>query len=430
MTDRLILLSLAVALMTVSCATGPALPPPVTPRGEDRFLVDPRSGYQPAVATPEDAGRRLEAAWRYFLAADYERARQRLAELRARTPDYAPAALLGAAIDLREGRLDAARHTINMLADQYPGYTAARVYQAELALAEGNTRRAWEIYQSLVAQPDAPALLSERLATAERRLFDELVTAARDAEDLAAIPLLREALTINPGATEARLLLVNRLVGRQQYDEALRMIQPLVGTPDAERDDVQETLAEIEVGRGRYQEAIARYERLARRSPDPHYAQRLEDIKEQWTLVNLPQQYRTALESDAITRADLAVLIYWKLSSVRFASNLPSPPIATDIAEVPGRDEIVRAIAIGLYEVDPVTRRVSPFRTVTASALARYAARLLLLRGASCARGVPAESLLAACRVTDPSATLEYDALVSGRTAARVIDEVDRALQR
>ena len=184
----------------------------------------------------------MEAAWRFYLQGNYTEARRRISELRTRTPDYAPAALLAAAIDLREGRVELARGAINSLADQHPAYTAARVYQAEVALAEGNTRRAWEIYRSLAAQPDAPPTVATRLTMAENRLFEELFAAARTAEDVASIPLLREALTINPGAVEARLLLVNRLIGRAQYEEARRIIQPIVSSPDGDRDDVQEAL--------------------------------------------------------------------------------------------------------------------------------------------------------------------------------------------
>lgn len=414
-------------LTIMSCASTATMPPAATPRGEDRFLVDPRTGY--AVAD-EETERRLEAAWRFFLTGNYEQARRRLTDLRTRTPDYAPASLLNAAIDLREGRLETARNVINTIADQHSGYTAARVYQAEVALAEGNTRRAWEIYRSLSALPDAPPTVAERLLTAERRLFEELVTAARNSDDLASVPLLREALTINPAASEARLMLVTRLLARKQYDEARRIIQPLVDSVDGDRDDVQEALAEIEVGRGRFQDAIVRYERLARRSTDPRYARRLEEIKEQWTLANMPQQYRTALEAEAITRGDLAVLVYWNIANIRFAQGLATPPIAIDIADVPGRDEIIRAIAVGLYEVDRITRRVSPFRIVTAASLARHAVRILMMRGAPCARGVPADNVLASCGVNDPTMTLMPESPVSGRTAAAIIEQIDAALKQ
>ena len=130
-----------------------------------------------------------------------------------------------------------------------------------------------------------------------------------------------------------------------------------------------------------------------------------------------------------MTRADFATLLYWKVGSVRFAQNLGSPPIAVDIGDVLGRDEIIRAIALGILPVDPVTRRVNPGTPVTAGSLTRYAARVLTVRGAACARGTSEPSrILNACSVSDPSITLPPEATISGRAAESVIDEIDRVL--
>ena len=138
-----------------------------------------------------------------------------------------------------------------------------------------------------------------------------------------------------------------------------------------------------------------------------------------------------ALEAESVSRADLAVLMYWEVASIRFASNLGTPPIAVDITETPGREELVRAMTLGIYTVDPVTRRVNPTGAVTASGLTRIASRILAVRGANCARGLnDPKAALAACSVADPSVTLGDDqALVSGRTAAAVMQQVDRALK-
>ena len=152
----------------------------------------------------------------------------------------------------------------------------------------------------------------------------------------------------------------------------------------------------------------------------------------------MPPQFTAALESPGITRADFAVLLYWTVSSVRFAQNVGAPTIAIDINDdVPGREEIIRAIALGVYDVDPVTRRVSPGRLITISSLSRLAARVLTLRGANCTRGIapdPPESrvtrILAACGIVDPSVGMLPDDPVSGRTAAALLERVERALQR
>ena len=59
------ILLIAVALLAAACA-GTAVPPPVEPEGEDRFLIDPRTGFTPA--PPPAVERRFDAAWRFVLA--------------------------------------------------------------------------------------------------------------------------------------------------------------------------------------------------------------------------------------------------------------------------------------------------------------------------------------------------------------------------
>jgi Tfp pilus assembly protein PilF len=419
-------LVLAIAVLTGCASSAPA--PLATPTGDDRYLVDPRVGFNQLI--DERTENRFNDAWAHFLAGQTEDARRRFSDIVARNPDYLPALLASAAIELRQGRRTQALDIVRRVQDRRPDYLAARVYEAEIAIADGDERAALELYRQIALAPNAPATAAERVRFLERTLFDELMTAARATEDAAAIPLLRDALTLNAGAAEARLLLSQRLIAERDFEEARRVIDPIVSSGDADRPEVQELLAEIDVGLGRYQEAIVRYDRLARRSREDRHAQRLEQIKEQWRLQNMPPHYQAAVESPAINRGDFAVLMYWQVAPVRFAQGLATPPIAIDIADVPGREEIIRAIAVGLYDVDPVTRRVFPSRTITAASLSRLATRLLTSRGAPCARGLSSEQVLQACGVTDPMLTLPADEPIPGRTAAAVLDQIQAALAK
>ncbi len=427
MKTRTILFLVAAAVALGRCAPAPPVVAPVPPQANDRFLIDPRTGYdaQPAPAI----AKRFDDAWRSILAGDYTTARKRLDDIRAREPGYAPAQLAEAAIALRQGKTDAARPVVERVLAHRPRYTAAEVYAAEIAIAENRTREAYDLYRDVAARPGAPAIASERIAELRTTLFDQLYSAAVAAPDEDAVRLLREALAIDPGASAARILLVQKLVGQHKYDEARSELDPILSGPDVDRAEVQEALAEIDVSRGRYEAAIARYERLAKR--EHQFAARLDEIKQQYAEANMPPQFRRAIESESVTRGDLAVLMYWKVASVRFASNLAAPPIAIDVSETPGRDEIVRAMALGIYQVDPVTRRVGPYAPVNAGALTRIAARLLGLRGAGCARGAGSDPqrVLAACAIVDPTLGAGVDAPVSGRAAAGVMEQVDRALK-
>lgn len=423
MTTSKTLLLLVIALIAASCASVDAPAPVVTPTGGDRFLVDPRTGYETPVSPV--VAQRFDTAWRWALAGEETEAQRRLAEILQRNPDFVPATLAGAALDIRAGRYAQARATVAEMLRLFPNWTAARLYEAEIAYREQQTRVAYELYRALQADTNAPPFVNERVDELRTSLFNELYAAAQTAPDAEAIRLLREALALNAGAIEPRILLAQKLVRQKEFDAARSELEPLLNTA-ADRPEVQEMLAEIEVGRGRYQEAILRYDRLARRTNEERYARRLEEIKAEWSAANMPPHYRAALDSPAVTRADLATLLYWIVPSVRFAQNLGTPPIAIDIQNVEGREEIIRAIALGLYDVDPVTRRVSPYRQVTASRLAGHLARVLQLRGAACARGLTQDRVLAACNVIIAADT---DDFVSGREAAAALRQVAASLQ-
>src|SRR5438132_5477447 len=241
---------------------------------------------------------------------------------------YVPATLAEAAIDLRQGRPEAARAIADRISAQNPYYIAAAVVQAEVDVAENQIQSAYEHYRTITARPDAPAVTAQRMAELQTRLFGQLYNAALTASDVEAIQLLRQALLVDPAASAARILLVQKLIAQGAFDEGRRELDPLLSSSAADRPDVQEAVAEIDVGTGQYQDAIARYERLARNDPDGRYARRLDAVKELFAAANMPPQFLRALDSEAITRGDLAVLMYWKVSAVRFAQDLSTPPIA------------------------------------------------------------------------------------------------------
>lgn len=425
MTRTKTLFLLAALIVAASCTPLDVPPPAVTPQGEDRYLIDPRIGSDATI--PAAAARKFETAWRHVLAGNEAEALRRLAEIDKTSPNLPTVLLAEAALHIKAGRFDAASASVALALERAPESVAPRVYEAEIALRQGHTRPALELYRAIAARPDAPPTASERVAQLQDTIYNELYAAAQTASDPEAARLLREALAINAGSTDARILLAQKLLAQKRFDEARKELDPLLNTI-ADRAEIQEMLAEIEVGRGRYQDAIVRYDRLVRRTKEPRYERRLEEIKQEWSAANMPSHFRTALDSAALTRAELATLLYWTVPSIRFAQNLGAPPIAVDIEDVEGREEMIRAIAMGLYDVDPVTRRVSPFRTVTAGRLSALLARVLMLRGATCAKGLTQDRVLAACGVTDPLSMYSPDATVTGRDAQKVLEQIAKKL--
>jgi len=329
-------------------------------------------------------------------------------------------------MELQQGHDEAARTIVDAIAMRYPQYTAAQVYEAEIDVAQNRIRSAYDRYREIIQQPDMPPSVVARYAELQTQVFNQLYAAAVNAPPSDAIHLLRDALEVSPAATAARVLLVQKLIALQQFDEAKRELDPLLNTSVADQPDVQEALAEIDVAHGQYETAIIRYERLARGDTSGKYSRRLEEVKQQFAAANMPPEVLAAVQAPAITRADLAVLMYWNVTSIRFAQNVPSPPIAIDIGDIPGRDEVIRAMALGIYPVDPITRRVNPDAEVTGATLARTVARVLTLRGAACAHGLPSDQIPTACGIS----VSPDDLPVSGQTAASVLEQVDRAISR
>ena len=190
--------------------------------------------------------------------------------------------------------------------------------------------------------------------------FEELVARANAAENGSArIELLGEALTVRPRSDSTRIALAKALVAEREWTRARAEVDVLLDRGLVDNPDVQSVIAEIEVAEARYQDAIVRLERLARRYPDRGYEHQLADAKMHYMRANLPPRYHRAVAAEALTRADLAVLAYWHVSAIRFAT-INEPPIAVDIAGEPARDEIVKTLGLGLLSVDPATRAFGP----------------------------------------------------------------------
>jgi tetratricopeptide (TPR) repeat protein len=420
--------ALLLALVLAGCTTAPAPTAPGTGPAASLFDVDPRLGWSGAV----DADG-WERAMTELRAGRRESAIKRLGELERKSPANAPASLALAALALESGDLAAAASGIEEAAALQRGWTAAEYYLARLAMARDDLEGAAARLRALAADPAAPRAVAARLAEVETRLFDRSYQAAAGAPPAAAIPHLRRALSLRPDSASARLLLVQSLIANRNFSEARVEIDPLLQGAESTKPEVQQALAEIEAGRGRYEEAIERYERIVRADPRPAYLSRLEEIKTEFAVANMPPRFRAAASSALVSRADLATLIYWTVAGIRFGRPPSEPAVAVDIADSEAREEIVRAIAFGLFSVDPVTRRVDPDRTMTATGVARVLHRVMTLTTtAPCAAaggdGPGAAGIiasLAACGIDTTPLRGDPGAPVTGAWALGALRKID-----
>ena len=417
------------ALLIAACATTPPAPPPSPSAQFGTLSVDPRLGY--TGASDPAAVRRFDAAMHDLVAGRTAMAKEKL---QAASASHPPARLALAALALEEGDLETAGRLLNALPES-PGWTSAAYYRARLLEERGELEPALLAYRALSASPTAPAATPGRIAGLETRLFEESYQQALAGGGETAIRQLRRALEFRPDSSAARLLLAQKLLENGELAQARMELDPLLRTAQAEDPAVQATLAEIDAGRKRFEEAISRYEKIVERDPDPRYRARLDDIKREFARSNMPPRYRTAESSPALTRAELATLIYWNVNTIRFGRPTSDTAIAIDIANVEGREELIRAIAWGLWSVDPITRRIDPGRVVTGQNAARVLYRVLTLNGLPpCAassipdpqRSDAPVAALRACGVDVTNIRTAPDAPVSGRWAVAALDQIEK----
>lgn len=409
-------------IFLAACASTPPLP-----RADLPALIDPRLGFDGPSSEPID--RKMAAAWQKLVAGEVDAADKSFASLATKYPRYAPATVGRAVVALAKNQVDLAERHVEKAADPGSTYFAAEAYRAEIAMERGLTEDAWRNYDRITRLPGAPTIVTTRAEVVADAWFEELVARARVAEgELDRIELLSEAVAVRPRSDATRIALAKALAAVEDWTRARSEVEILMDRGLADNPDVQAVLADLEASERRYQDAIVRLDRLVRRYPDRGYEIRLAEVKQAYMRANLPPRYHKAVASDSVTRADLAVLAYWHVSAVRFTA-IAEPPIAVDIVGVQGRDEIVKALGLGLFFVDQATRTFGPDVSVSAKAFAGFVGRLMRLGPApACGGGLPGPEALAACGVDLTPFLQNPSGSVKGAKAVEILDSIDDLL--
>src|SRR4029079_18610301 len=122
-------------------------------------------------------------------------------------------------------------------------------------------------------------------------------------------------------------------------------------------------------------------------------AEKLGWAKYRFRLQLLPANVRTIAERPQLTRASFAALLYWLSPDVRYGRG-GSVRIATDILETEHRDEIMRVLNLGLFDVDETLHRYYPDNAITLGDALSALLRLLAGRGrVACVNGLSPRSI-------------------------------------
>ncbi|HWN45297.1 MAG TPA: hypothetical protein VNW71_23930, partial [Thermoanaerobaculia bacterium] len=432
----LVLLALPAMAALGACgsAPGPA-PSPEAPRRpqqlqpfavqEQPFLVDPLTGY-PREADPERQDR-IQAAHRALLtASDREGALETAEELLEEDPGFAPAQVLVAQIELGEGSFAKAVERLLPVSDEMPQYVASQLVLGRAAELVGDVPLAYSAYREIAPRnqrafqkvgelhPRALEIVSNRLQEALRQ--------SRWDEAERHLSLLR-----NWAPSEVRTLEGARALAVSRGDRIaeLAAVKELAAQRPAERALI-ERRAELELAVGDPGAGLQIIQNLAAENPrDPALAEKLAAAKFRWRMSLLPKDVQDVASKPELTKADLAVLLYWLIPNVRYGRPTAGR-IATDVLEHRHQEEIVRVVNLGLMDVDQTLHRFSPGAPARRSTalrslglvLSRFGQKLTCLSGGG-GRGVceTAES----CGLVPPEEECRATAALTGGEAVELI---------
>ena len=358
---------LATACLVALFAHGCASSTPPSPR--DAFPLDPREGL------PGPFDESVDAGWKALLAGDTAAAAREFAA--ARGGDSGRAAAIGRLeVLVRTGRsAEALPECAKETAD--PGSTLPLLVACGEAEARaGSPVTAYELYARAAASGGASRPgLSERAQKLRPAATDALFAEAdRDAaagrfEAARAAAARAVAWEPRSGPVLVRAAAIECAAGQKdralQYDREALSLGGLGPDQRAEAGRLA-----LEVGDDAL--AVSVFDALA--AEDPRFADSAAEARLAFRISNWPEAERRAARARRITRSQAADLVWWMFPEVREAR--ATGAVANDVLDRRDTSALVRAVSLGLLDVDSDTHRARPDAPLTRTAAAQMMLRL------------------------------------------------------
>ncbi|MDQ5873289.1 MAG: hypothetical protein M3547_13900 [Acidobacteriota bacterium] len=406
-------------LLSSGCAssTSPSV------RESERFPLDPRE----ELAGPFPEG--VEAGWQALAAGDAETAEREFLRARATSPH------LAVEIGLIESRilLGRVKDAVDACREALTGPVTVPLLVAcgEARARAGQVFEAHELYARAAARSAGRPALKERAQELEAQAIESLArgasSGAKDQNYADARRRIERAIEMSPGdaglhalAGEIELASGEKEKAFERFREAYRL--------DPKNVAVQEKLAELALARDPAL-AVSVLDELSRR--DPRYQGRAAAARLAFRISNWPPAEREVAASERLTRAGAATLVWWMFPEIREAK-VASSVIASDVVSRRDSRAVMRAVSLGLLDVDRDTHRARPDAGLTRRNAARMLLRLtkIVQRGKApdCLEGSPesGRSGADAIRAAVACGFLESEegTWVSGQEFARGLDRV------
>jgi tetratricopeptide (TPR) repeat protein len=166
-------------------------------------------------------------------------------------------------------------------------------------------------------------------------------------------------------AGDVACALGDRETALADYQEALE-----AGGLDPE---TQARIASVALESGDPGLAVSIYERLS--VEDARFRERAAEARLEFRISNWPDAERSAARAHRLTRAAAASLVWWTFPEVREA-RITTGVVATDLLERRDSRAMMRAVSLGLLDVDPDNHRARPDGVLTRPVAARLFVRL------------------------------------------------------
>jgi tetratricopeptide (TPR) repeat protein len=357
-------------LLCAACASsrGGGAPAGRIGRSEN-FPLDPRE----ELAGPFPDG--VDSGWAALVAGDAAAAEKEFSRARAGRPNRA------AEIGLIESRVVRGRtaEALSGCTDALAGgppTVPLLVACGEARARTGQVFEAHELYARAAARSHGRSAIRKRADELKAEAVDELrksaSSGAKDQNFPDARGRIDRAIEMDPGeaglhalAGEIELSAGNHDRAFERFREAYRL--------DPKNVAVQEKLAELAIEKDPAL-AVSVLDSLARH--EPRYRERAAEARLAFRVSNWPAPERDAAGSERLTRAGAATLVWWMFPEIREAK-VTTSVIASDAVSRRDTRSILRAVSLGLLDVDRETHRARPDGGLTRRAGARMLLRLL-----------------------------------------------------
>ncbi|HEY2798574.1 MAG TPA: hypothetical protein VGK26_11850 [Thermoanaerobaculia bacterium] len=358
-----------VLLLPTGCASAP-------PAGAvaDRFPLDPREG----LTGPFDVA--VDKGWHALASGDPAGARRDF-EAAASGPSRRAGAIGTVEALVLLENLDAAEPLCTRELGEAPATVPLWTACGERAARSGDPAGAYELYQRAAERAPQRRGIVRRADELRGQATESVMAAAeRDSERgrrADASAGVAQALAWNPGSAAVLVRAAEVECAGGEKESALRYYRDALALGGVD-EDAQRRAGELALEVGDYSMAVMVLDSLAARNPE--LKDRAAEARLAFRIDNWPDSERQVARSRRLTRSGAALLFSWMYPELR-EGRIQSGVVASDVLERKDRAVMIRAVGLGLLDVDPETHRARPDAPLSRLAAGQFLLRLAVVLG-------------------------------------------------